>query len=100
MGQTSTVLTSAPEIFIHYMPSLIAPGAIQFFSCFISYSTKDQEFADRLDADLQNKGVRCWFAPHDVQGGKKLHEQIDEAIRRYERLLLILSPNSMSSKWV
>jgi len=44
--------------------------------------------------------VRCWFAPHDVQGGKKLHEQIDEAIRRYERLLLILSPNSMSSKWV
>jgi hypothetical protein len=49
---------------------------------------------------LQNKGVRCWFAPHNVQGGKKLHEQIDEAIRRYERLLLILSPSSMSSEWV
>jgi uncharacterized protein YjbI with pentapeptide repeats len=89
-----------PEILIEYMPSLVALGAIQFYSCFISYSTKDQEFADRLYADLQNKGVRCWFAPHDVQGGKKLHEQIDEAIRRYERLLLILSPNSMSSKWV
>jgi hypothetical protein len=44
--------------------------------------------------------VRCWFAPHDVQGGMKLHEQIYEAIRRYKRLLLILSPNSMSSKWV
>lgn len=89
-----------PESFIEYMPSLVAPGAIQFYSCFISYSTKDQEFADRLYADLQNKGVRCWFAPHDVQGGKKLHEQIDDAIRRYERLLLILSPNSMNSKWV
>ena len=89
-----------PEIFIEYLPSLVASGAIQFYSCFISYSTKDQEFADRLYADLQNKGVRCWFAPHDVQGGKKLHEQIDEAIRRYERLLLILSPNGMSSKWV
>jgi len=75
-------------------------GALQFCSCFISYSTKDQELADRLYADLQNKGVRCWFAPHDVQGGKKLHEQIDEAIRRYERLLLILSANSMASKWV
>jgi hypothetical protein len=89
-----------PENFITYMPSLVAPGAIQFYSCFISYSTKDQEFADRLHADLQNKGVRCWFAPHDVQGGKKLHEQIDEAIRRYERLSLILSPNSMNSAWV
>jgi hypothetical protein len=74
--------------------------ALEFYSCFISYSTKDQEFADRLYADLQNKGVRCWFAPHDIQAGKKIHEQIDEAIRRYERLLLILSPNSMNSEWV
>lgn len=29
-----------------------------------------------------------------------MHEQIDEAIRRYERLLLILSPHSMKSAWV
>ncbi len=73
---------------------------IKFYSCFISYSTKDQEFADRLHADLQAKGVRCWFAPHDVQGGRKLHEQIDEAIRLHDKLLLILSEHSMSSNWV
>jgi hypothetical protein len=89
-----------PENLITYLPSLVAPGAIQFYSCFISYSTKDQEFADRLHADLQDKGVRCWFAPHDVQSGKKLHEQIDEQIRLHEKLLLIISPNSMNSKWV
>jgi len=89
-----------PDIFLEYLSPLTTPGAIQFYSCFISYSTKDQEFLDRIYADLQNKSVRCWFAPHDVQGGKKLHEQIDEAIGQYERLLLILSPNSMSSKWV
>jgi uncharacterized protein YjbI with pentapeptide repeats len=89
-----------PENLIEYMPSLVAPAAIQFYSCFISYSTKDQEFADRLHADLQNKGVRCWFAPHDIQAGKKIHEQIDEAIRVHEKLLLILSPDSMHSEWV
>jgi hypothetical protein len=44
--------------------------------------------------------VRCWFAPHDVQGGKKLHEQIDQAIRIYDKLLLILSEDSMNSEWV
>jgi hypothetical protein len=88
-----------PENFIEYMGSLTGK-ALEFYSCFISYSTKDQEFADRLYADLQNKGVRCWFAPHDIQAGKKIHEQIDEAIRKYERLLLILSPNSMNSEWV
>jgi hypothetical protein len=88
-----------PEDFITYMKSL-AGTAIEFYSCFISYSTKDQAFADRLYADLQNKGVRCWFAPHDIQGGKKLHEQIDEAIRVHDKLLLILSPRSMESEWV
>ena len=44
--------------------------------------------------------MRCWFAPHDVQGGRKLHEQIDEAIRLHDKLLLILSPHSMESEWV
>jgi uncharacterized protein YjbI with pentapeptide repeats len=89
-----------PENFITYMPSLVAAGAIQFYSCFISYSTKDQEFAERLYADLQNKGVRCWFAPHDIQGGKFLDEQIDAAIRLNEKVLLILSSDSIHSDWV
>jgi hypothetical protein len=89
-----------PEEFIQYMPSLISGKAIQFYSCFISYSTKDQEFAERLHADLQSKGVRCWFAPEDIKGGMKLHEQIPEAIRRYDKLLLVLSENSMQSEWV
>jgi TIR domain/Pentapeptide repeats (8 copies) len=88
-----------PEEFITYMKSLVA-NPIEFYSCFISYSTKDQEFAERLHGDLQNKNVRCWFAPHDVQGGKKLHEQIDEAIRVHEKVLLILSVESMNSEWV
>jgi tetratricopeptide (TPR) repeat protein len=73
---------------------------VEFYSVFISYSLRDQEFADRLFADLQREGVRCWFAPHHVQAGKKLHEQIDSAIRLHERLLLILSPNSINNEWV
>ncbi len=88
-----------PDIFVEYIPSLIGE-AIQFYSCFISYSTKDQEFAERLNADLQSKGVRCWFAPEDIKGGRKLHEQIPEAIRLYDKLLLVLSENSMKSEWV
>jgi uncharacterized protein YjbI with pentapeptide repeats len=88
-----------PEQLITYLPSLLN-AAMQFYSCFISYSTKDQEFADRLHADLQNRGVRCWFAPRDIHGGKKVHEQIDRAIQLHDRLLLILSEASMESEWV
>ncbi len=88
-----------PDNFIEYMRSLAGPS-FEYHSCFISYSTKDQEFAERLYADLQAKGVRCWFAPHDMKGGKKIHEQIDRAIQFQYRVLLILSPASMSSNWV
>jgi len=88
-----------PDEFIAYIGSMVG-RPIEFYSCFISYSTRDQEFAERLYADLQAKGVRCWFAPHDIKGGRKLHEQIDEAIRLHDRLLLILSEHSMSSEWV
>lgn len=88
-----------PESFITYMRSLTG-SAFEFYSCFISYSTNDQDFADRLYADLQARGVRCWFAPHDIQGGRKIHEQIEEAIRVYDKLLLILSDASMNSNWV
>jgi hypothetical protein len=88
-----------PEFFIENIAGLVGTG-IEFYSLFISYSTKDQEFADRLYADLQAKGVRCWFAPHDLKGGKKVHRQIDEAIRFYDKLLLILSKASMASEWV
>ena len=85
--------------FIEYLPSL-RTGAIQYYSCFISHSSRDQTFAKRLDADLQNKGVRCWFAPHDLPIGAKIWDTIDEAIRVKEKLLLILSKSSIESEWV
>jgi uncharacterized protein YjbI with pentapeptide repeats len=88
-----------PDNFISYIKSLVG-NPIEFYSCFISYATKDQEFANRLHADLQAHGVRCWLASHNIQGGKKIHEQIDEAIQVHDRLLLILSEHSINSEWV
>ena len=88
-----------PESFIAPLPTLLNDPT-QRYSVFISYSHQDEEFAQRLHDALQGKGIRCWYAPEDIQGGKKLHEQIDEAIRVYDKLLLILSDHSMSSDWV
>jgi hypothetical protein len=68
--------------------------------CFISYSSQDEEFARKLYDDLLENGVLCWFAPHDIRGGRKLDEQIDDAIRHSDRVLLVLSESSMNSNWV
>ena len=90
-----------PEPFITQMKALVgAMSPIQFYSCFISYSSKDQEFAARLHADLQSKGVRCWFAPEDLKIGDKFRTRIDESIRVFDKLLLVLSEHSISSPWV
>jgi uncharacterized protein YjbI with pentapeptide repeats len=88
-----------PDLWIEYLPSLLNQP-IQFYSCFISYSTKDEEFARRLHADLQNSGVRCWFAPEDMKIGDKIRTQIDEVIRIHDKLLLVLSQYSVNSEWV
>ena len=85
--------------YIEYLPSLMGQ-AIEFYSCFISYSSKDNEFSRRLHADLQAEGVRCWFAPEDLRIGDKFRTRIDEAIRLHDKLLLILSEDSVNSTWV
>jgi hypothetical protein len=91
----------APDDFIAYIPSLIgAMDGIQFYSCFISYSSKDDAFARRLHSRMRDEHLRVWFAPEDLKGGRKTHEQIEEAIRVFDKLLVVLSDNSLQSEWV
>jgi hypothetical protein len=90
-----------PDEFITQIPSLVAAAQpIQFYSCFISYSSKDDEFSRRLHSRMRQAGLRVWFAPEEMKGGEKLYEQIDRAIQVHDRLLLVLSENSLKSEWV
>lgn len=90
-----------PEELISYLPSLIgAVEPIQLQSCFISYSAKNQKFAERLHSRMRQAGLRVWFAPEDMKGGRYSDEQIDQAIQLHDRLLLVLSEDSIQSKWV
>jgi hypothetical protein len=88
-----------PENFITYMRSLTG-AAFDFYSCFISYSTRDQPFADRLHADLQAKGIRCWLASEDLKIGDRFRSRIGESIRVHDKLLIVLSKDSIASPWV
>src|SRR5258708_14981440 len=87
-----------PDSIIEAIPSLIGSlKPIDFYSCFISYSSQDQNFAERLYADLQSKGIRCWFAPEDMKVGDKIRPRLEESIRLYDKLLLVLSEHSIAS---
>lgn len=84
---------------IESIPSLFNE-ALKYESCFISYSSRDEEFAKKLYNDLKNTHVRCWFAPEKFKIGDKLRTTIDESIDSYDKILIILSENSIKSNWV
>lgn len=91
--------SGVPEEFIQYAASLVGK-AIEYYSCFLSYSSKDDDFARRLYNDLQGKNVRTWFAPEDLKIGDRFRSRIDESIRLHDKLVLVLSANSVASDWV
>lgn len=88
------------EMLTYILYQIGAAPAIRFYSCFISYSSKDQEFAERLHSRLRDAKVRVWFAPEEVKGGEKLYDQIDRAIQLHDRLLVVLSESGLQSEWV
>ncbi len=83
------------DTFLASIRSLV--GKAEYYSCFISYSSKDEALARRLYADLQRHNVRCWFAPDDLEWGERIRTGIDEAIRLHDKLLLVLSKSSVAS---
>lgn len=87
------------DTFIDYYHALFTT-AIQYASCFISYAHQDEVLAQRLYKDLQNKGVRCWFAPHDLRPGTLFHRGIENAIQIHETVILLLSEHAVASNWV
>ena len=87
-----------PEDFVAYSSSLEQPLDPQL--CFISYIRSDKAFAERLYADLEAEGIRCWFASEDTLVEDRIQESVDISIRMPEKRLLILSENSVESEWM
>jgi uncharacterized protein YjbI with pentapeptide repeats len=88
-----------PDDFITYMESLTS-GPLEFYSCFISYSSRDDAFSTELHAKLRGRHIRCWKDSEDLKIGDKFQEVIESAIRLHDKLLLVLSENSINSSWV
>ncbi len=86
-----------PQKLIDYIPSLIGEG-IKYYSCFISHSSKDEEFTKKLHRDLQGEQVRCWFFPEDAKTGREVWEQISVPIGKFDKVVVICSENSLQSR--
>lgn len=89
------------EQIIEYSPDLLDAGnPINFYSCFISHSSSDEKFCNLLYHTLVKEKIRSWYAPEDMEAGKKVYYQIGKAINSYDKLIIVLSESSLASSWV
>jgi len=86
-----------PEEIIELAHSIRNGPPIQWYSCFISYSTIDKVFAERLHTDLESKGVRCWLFSEDAKWGETVWGEIDRGIKLYDKLVVVCSEHSLQS---
>lgn len=68
--------------------------------CFISYSSKDFRFVQRVRDLLIENGVKCWMAPFDIPRGTSYPYIIENAILNASMYVLMLSKNAVNSIWV
>jgi Predicted nucleotide-binding protein containing TIR -like domain len=71
-----------------------------YYSCFLSYSWSDKEFATQLHADLKSIGVRCWLDEKELRPGDNILEQVDRALDARDKILLVVSAAALKSQWV
>lgn len=69
-------------------------------SVFISYSSRDKEFARKLASDLASYGIKPWIDEWEIHVGDSIVEKINDGIRESDYLIVVLSEASVKSKWV
>ena len=85
-----------PRKFISYARSLVTKS-IQYFTCMISYSSKDERFCKRLYESLQARDVQVWRFAEDAKLGESVWKEIEGAIKNYDKVIPVCSKNSLHS---
>lgn len=67
---------------------------------FISYSHRDKAIADAICARLEQDGIRCWYAPRDIEPGTKWASSIIKAVEQTKIMILVFTDASNQSQQV
>jgi len=76
-----------------------AESPIQINPIFISYRRTDSDFVEAIEPLLDEKRLRYWRDVHDMVSGP-IEEQVERAIEHNRIMLLVLSKDSVESRWV
>lgn len=67
---------------------------------FISYSHHDKPTADAICAKFESEGLRCWYAPRNIEPGAEWASAIIDGIKASKVFVLVFSGHSNGSQQV
>lgn len=70
------------------------------FDVFISYFSGDQDFAHKIEGDLQNRDLHVWRDEGEIDVGDSISDKIQEGLKRCFTFIIILSPEALNRPWV
>jgi len=72
----------------------------QIGKVFVSHSSSDKGFVDRLVADLASREIPVWYDKFDLRVGDSVTGGINEGLSQSKYFLIVLSKASVLSRWV
>lgn len=67
---------------------------------FISYSRKDTQFVDQLQASLTERGFKPWVDRQRLEAGQDWPARIQNEIENCQTMVVVLTPDAIESEWV
>ena len=67
---------------------------------FLSHNHQDKQLATSLGAQLKLSGADVWFDDWEIQAGDSIPGKVNDALDRFETLVLLWSGNAAGSNWV
>ena len=69
-------------------------------SLFLSHSSVDKPFVEKLAQDLVQVGINVWFDKWAINVGESLTWRVMEGVQENDYFALVLSPDALASEWV
>jgi hypothetical protein len=67
---------------------------------FISHSSRDKRFAERLADDLRAAGQEPWFDAWNIRSGDHIVSELQGGLAAADYVVIVLTPAALTSGWV
>ena len=92
----NNILRVPNEIYRRVLEGVLCAGT----RVFVSHCSSDKAFVRKLVDDLLKRDLNVWFDERELKTGDSIVEGIEGGLKNTDYLMVILSKESVNSKWV